>query len=50
MDAMDRQTNDTVADGEVVWSWPPDAEAKWAERSARDGGKKARSPGSTYKP
>jgi len=46
MDAMHRQTNDVVADGEVVWSRPPDAEAKLAsfDRRAGDGGKKARSP------
>jgi hypothetical protein len=30
MDAMHRRTNDVVADGEVVWSRPPDAEAKLA--------------------
>jgi hypothetical protein len=30
MDAMHRETNDVVADGEGVWSWPPDAEAKLA--------------------
>jgi len=30
MDAMPRRTNDGVADGEIVWSWPPDAEAKLA--------------------
>ena len=43
---MHRQTNDVVADGEVVWSRPPDAEAKLAsfDRRAGDGGKKARSP------
>src|SRR5215510_1302725 len=39
------RTTDISADGEVVWSWHPDADAKRAERSARDGGKKARSPG-----
>ncbi len=39
------RTNGADADGEVVWSWRPDAGAKRAERSARDGGKKARSPG-----
>jgi len=32
------------ADGEAVWSWRPDAGVKLAERSASDGGKKARSP------
>jgi hypothetical protein len=25
-----RKTTETLADGEVVWSWPPDAEAKLA--------------------
>jgi hypothetical protein len=33
------------ADGEVVWSWHPDADAKFASDLADDGGKKARSPG-----
>jgi hypothetical protein len=53
MDAMHRETNDVVADGEMVWSWPPDAEAKLAgvTNAAGDGGKKARFPGEiTYKP
>ena len=36
------RTSKTGADAEVVWSWPPDAEAKRAERSARDRSKKAR--------
>jgi hypothetical protein len=26
--AIFARTNDMIADGEVVWSWPPDAEAK----------------------
>jgi hypothetical protein len=41
------RTNGADADGEVVWSWPPDAEAKFAgvTNVAGDGGKKARSPG-----
>jgi hypothetical protein len=34
-----------LADGEVVWSWRPDAGVKVVEQSANDGGKKARSPG-----
>ena len=38
-------TNAAEADGEIVWSWRPDAGAKVAERSANDGGKRARSPG-----
>jgi hypothetical protein len=33
------------ADGEVVWSWRPDAGVKLAGFSADDGGNKARSPG-----
>ncbi len=39
------QTNGATADGEVVWSWRPDAGVKLAGVSANDGGKKARSPG-----
>jgi hypothetical protein len=41
------RTNGVDADGEIVWSWPPDAEAKLAgvTNAASDGGKKARSPG-----
>ena len=30
MDAIDHETNDTIADGEVVWSWRPDAGVKLA--------------------
>jgi len=47
------QTSAVNADGEGVWSWPPDAEAKFAgvTNAASDGGKKARSPGrARYKP
>ena len=33
------------ADGEIVWSWHPDAGVKFALGRAGDGGKKARSPG-----
>src|ERR1700730_13338095 len=40
-----RKTGGAFADGEVVWSWRPDAGAKVVERSANDGGKRARSPG-----
>ena len=44
-------TSDAIADGEVVWSWRPDAGAKVVEQSTDDGGKKARSPGrARYKP
>jgi len=25
MDAIDHETNDFIADGEIVWSWRPDA-------------------------
>jgi hypothetical protein len=39
------RTDGAGADGKVAWSWLPDAEAKRAERSARDRGKKARSLG-----
>jgi hypothetical protein len=28
MDAMRHETNDAVADGEIVWFWRPDAGAK----------------------
>ena len=30
MDVEARETNAAFADGEIVWSWPPDAEAKLA--------------------
>ena len=40
---MSRLTSAADADGEVVWSWRPDAGAKFAEASfcKDDGGKKA---------
>jgi hypothetical protein len=41
------------ADGKVVWSWRPDAGAKFSRKRFResDGGKRARSPGrARYKP
>jgi hypothetical protein len=50
MDAISSQrdeivpTNGLSADGEIVWSWPPGAEAKFAmfmTSIAGDGGKKA---------
>jgi hypothetical protein len=48
------RTNDLIAHGEVVWSWHPDADAKWATMLAHradDGGQKARRTGEiTYKP
>jgi hypothetical protein len=54
MDAISQQTNVGIADGEVVWSWRPDAGAKSAKmlpHLAGDGGKKARFTGeTTYKP
>jgi hypothetical protein len=35
-----------AAYGEVVWSWRRDPGVKLVERSASDGGKRGRSPGS----
>jgi hypothetical protein len=42
-----RKTNAAEADGEIVWSWRPDAGAKFLRSKLLrdDGGKKARSPG-----
>ena len=40
-----RSRQRALADGEVVWSWPADAEAKSARSLADDGSKKARLPG-----
>ena len=41
-DAMDaagpallRKTTGLDVDGEIVWSWPPDAEVKWASMRQR---------------
>ena len=51
--AMCRPTNGTLADGEIVWSWHPDADAKrWRVYAlSRDGGQKARRTEEiTYKP
>jgi hypothetical protein len=31
MDAMSHETSETIADGEVVWSWRPDAGASFCE-------------------
>jgi hypothetical protein len=48
MDAISQQTNVGIADGEVVWSWRPDAgvkSAKMLPHLADDGGKRARSQG-----
>jgi hypothetical protein len=51
--ALLRKTNDSDADGEVVWSWPPDAEAKFASCSTSAGeqrGQESQVPGeSAYK-
>ena len=39
------------ADGEIVWSWHPDAGVKFALRRACDGGQESSVTGeSTYKP
>ena len=39
------------ADGQVAWSWPPDAEVKPAEMISRRRGQQSPVPGeSTYKP
>jgi hypothetical protein len=47
MDALRHETNDAIADGEIVWFWRPDAGAKSRRKIVLrgDGGKKARSPG-----
>jgi hypothetical protein len=46
-----RLTSVADADGEVVWSWRPDAGVKLRGCPRGDGGKKARSPGrARYKP
>jgi hypothetical protein len=44
---MRRKTSGANADGEVVWSWRPDADAKFLRSKLLrdDGGKRARSPG-----
>jgi hypothetical protein len=46
MDAMAHETNAPVVDGEVVWSWRPDAGVQLATMRCialrGDGGKKAR--------
>jgi hypothetical protein len=33
MDVLVSQTSEADADGEIVWSWPPDAEAKLRDRA-----------------
>jgi hypothetical protein len=46
VDAKVLSTNGINADGEVVWSWRPDAGVKLRGKCPRDdGGKRARSPG-----
>ena len=48
-----RETSDAEADGKDVWSWRPDAGAKFLRSKLLrdDGGKRARSPGrARYKP
>ena len=49
---MLRETNVAEADGEIVWSWPPDAGVKSAsDELAGDGGQRARRAEEiTYKP
>jgi len=49
MDAKIRKTSEAFAYGEVAWFWRPDAGAKVTERSATDGGKKARFTGKSAK-
>ena len=33
--ALLRKTTGLDVDGEIVWSWPPDAEVKWASMCQR---------------
>jgi hypothetical protein len=33
MDAIRHETSDMVADGEIAWSWRPDAGAKFVDTS-----------------
>jgi len=35
VDALAHKTNAPIADGEVVWSWHPDADVKLASRWSR---------------
>ena len=51
MDALARETSEADADGQVVWSWCPDAGTKLRSDELRDdGGNQARFPGeSAYK-
>jgi len=50
MDAARHQTNDVIADGEVVWSWRPDAGAKLAMMLRVTPMTVARKPGSPGRP
>jgi hypothetical protein len=46
MDALAQPTNAADADGESVWSWPPDAEVTLCEDvSQGNGGYQAGTPG-----
>src|SRR5262247_4177572 len=49
MDVIDHETNDAEADGEVVWSWPPDAEAKLRKMIARRREQESPVPGESTK-
>jgi len=40
-----RKTSGANADGEVVWSWRPDAGVKVVDEFTNDGGKRARYEG-----
>jgi len=44
MDVAARRRTAPATDGEVVWSWRPDAGAKFCGCPRNDGGKRARSP------
>ena len=50
MDAISQQTNAGIADGEVVWSWRPDAGAKLAMMLRITPTTVARKPGSPGRP
>jgi hypothetical protein len=50
MDVLARETSVTDADGEIVWSWRPDAGVKSLGDDPRDdGGYQARYPGESAK-
>jgi hypothetical protein len=50
MDTTGRWTNATDVDGEVVWSWPPGAEAVQRRLRVVQGARKPVPKESTYKP